>query len=95
MISDLLCYADEVSAETVQHAKHNRLHLPQVQFSLESGHTQASSHHKESDHIQVVSSISFQSGIWNVWVTHTVSMRPDWEGTLGILNFLELGGGFL
>ena len=34
MISDLLCYADEVSAETVQHAKHHRLHLPQVQFSV-------------------------------------------------------------
>ena len=83
----------------------NALHLPQVQLSLESGHTQATSHCKESN---LIPSSSFQSGIWNVWGRHkgcscglmhttrgTVSMSTDWVGILGILDFLEVGGGFL
>ena len=83
----------------------NALHLPQVPLSLESGHTQATSHCKESN---LIPSSSFQSGIWNVWGRHkgcscglmhttrgTVSMSTDWVGILGILDFLEVGGGFL
>ena len=43
---------------------------PQVQLSLESSQTQATRHCTESNLIKVVSSISFQSGIWNVWGRH-------------------------
>ena len=80
------------------------LHLPQVQLSLESGHTQASSHHKESNFIQVVSSSSFQSDIWNVWgrhqesscgsmITTSVEEQSVWVLTEWVfLDFLVLDG---
>ena len=58
-----------VSVETV-HRPNTTTPYPQVQLSLESSHTQATRHCKESNLIQVVSSISFQSGIWNVWGRH-------------------------
>ena len=45
-----------------------KLHLPQVQLSLESGHTQALSHYRLGiqSHTSDISSTSFQSVIWNV-----------------------------
>ncbi|CAH3119326.1 unnamed protein product, partial [Porites lobata] len=58
-----------VSVETVHRPNTTTLY-PQVQLSLEPSHTQSSSHHKETNFIQVVSSISFQSDIWNVWGRH-------------------------
>ncbi|CAH3141022.1 unnamed protein product, partial [Porites lobata] len=47
----------------------NALHLPQVPLSLESGHTQATSHCKESN---LIPSSSFQSGIWNYRILHAL-----------------------
>ena len=83
------------------------LHLPQVQLSLESGHTQALSHYRLGiqSHTSNIFYISFQSVIWNVWAASgmqlwitkkcrgTVSISTDLEGMLGILNFLDLSGG--
>ena len=80
-----------VSVETV-HRPNTTTPYPQVQLSLESSHTQATRHCKESNLIQVVSSISFQSGIWNVWgrhqgcscgavITKSVEEQSVWELT--------------
>ena len=83
-----------------------KLHLPQVQLSLESGHTQALSHYRLGIQShkwylpQVSSQISGMCGAalgMQLWITTkcrgTVSISTDLEGMWGILNFLDLSGG--
>ena len=76
------------------------LHLPQVQLSLESSHTQASSHCWESNVIQVSSAISslisgmygagIRDAVVNRW-SQQVSISAASVGMLSLLDFLELG----
>ena len=69
-----------VSAETV-HRPNTTTPYPQVQLSLESSHTQATSDCKESNLIQVVSSSSFQqiSGMYGAGIRDAV-VEPGFPG---------------
>ncbi|CAH3177296.1 unnamed protein product [Porites lobata] len=62
-----------VSVETV-HRPNTTTPYPQVQLSLESSHTQATSNCKESNLIQVASSSSFQqiSGMYGAGIRDAV-----------------------